>query len=154
MENSHVLPIQELLFLLYRQRQPWSLNLASGIRPGDAPLGSRLPDRLPGSAASMARPRDCSAGTGAGTGSRRRGLAPDFLPGPTPLDFCMAPPPARGPAPSRRPRPRKPRPGPPRTGRQMLSGQWLPGGYPRPKRRRPGHSRTPSPPGFPCQHTS
>lgn len=93
MENSHVLPIQELLFLLYRQRQPWSLNLASGVRPGDAPLGSRIPDRLPGSAASMARPRDCSAGTGIGTRSRApAGPSPRFPAGPTPLDFCIAPP--------------------------------------------------------------
>lgn len=50
--------------------QPWPLK---GGKPGDAPLGSLIPDRLPGSAASMARTRDRSAGTGTGMGSRSAG---------------------------------------------------------------------------------
>lgn len=54
------------------------LNLGSGVRLGEVPLGSHIPDRLPGSAASMARPEDLSAGTGTGMGSRARGALPRF----------------------------------------------------------------------------
>ena len=59
-----------------RQERP--LNLGSGVRLGEVPLGSHIPDRLPGSAASMARPEDLSAGTGTGMGSRTRGALPRF----------------------------------------------------------------------------
>lgn len=63
---------------LDRKGQPRPLNLGSGVQLGEVPLGSRIPDRLPGSAASIARPEDRSAGTGAGMGSRAGGAQPLF----------------------------------------------------------------------------
>lgn len=81
MEDSHVLPIQELLFLLYRQRQPWSLNLASGYG-GGCPF--RIP--YPGPPTRLCCVHGPAQGLLGGDWdwdeiARRRGLAPDFLSG-------------------------------------------------------------------------
>ena len=82
-EDSRVLPIPDPFpGSLDGKGQAKRLSLGGGVQLGEVSLGSHTPDRLPGSAASMTRPEDCSAGDPVWDGiSRWRGSAPISCPG-------------------------------------------------------------------------
>lgn len=77
--DSRALPIPDSFpGSLDGKGQAKRLSLGGGVQLGEVSLGSHTPDRLPGSAASMTRPEDRSAGTGSGKGSRAGGAQPRF----------------------------------------------------------------------------
>lgn len=140
MEDPRILPIQDLFsWLSGRRRRGGALNLGGGVGSREARVGLRVPDRLPGSAASMARPEDRSARTGTGTGSRAGGAQPRF---PAAAAAAQVPcrPASRPGTPPRRDSPARPAP---RSRPRLRPAP--PVGWPRPAARKRGPRPLPEP---------